>query len=324
LAEQAEFVDLHDVGGRPNVVVDGPPGAGTVLALSHWPEATVPQGFEADTSTEIVGRYLDSPSTGCQVAIVTNNHYDEDGVLAIWLLLERPQRSDPRRALAIAAAEAGDFRVWQSADAAKVALALMALVERPTTPLPAALHALSSQSGRNPAGALIAAALPWVGRLLMDPDQFEPCWRPKWEALQPDLELVSAGEARIQELPALDLAIVRAPRRLDPLALYPHLHGRRVLELPADGRVSLTYRYESWVRFISRPPLPRMDLTPLAARLQSLETAPIQWTFEGIAAITPRLAAFGPGGVAATEIGLDRLTDEVVAAFEEANSPGRR
>jgi tetratricopeptide (TPR) repeat protein len=53
------------------------------------------------------------------------------------------------------------------------------------------------------------------------------------------------------------------------------------------------YRYESWVQFMSRPPPPQVDLSPLAEALSADESGPAQWTFEGVSEITPRMTLSG-------------------------------
>ena len=94
VSPDATFVAWHEVRGRPNVVVDGPACDGMILGLSHWPDGGTPTGLEADTSTQIVARYLDVAVAGEPVAVVTNNHFDEDGILAAHLLLARPDAAE--------------------------------------------------------------------------------------------------------------------------------------------------------------------------------------------------------------------------------------
>jgi hypothetical protein len=63
----------------------------------------------------------------------------------------------------------------------------------------------------------------------------------------------------------------------------------------AAGRVEVRYRYESWVRLVSRRPRPRVDLAPVAAELTRAETAGARWVFDGAGAITGALhLADGP------------------------------
>ena len=295
IAPDARFVPFDRVGGT-FCVVDGPAVSGAALALSHWPASGTPEALAADTSAEIAVRYLDAGASGPPVSALTNNHFDEDGLFALWLLLERPGPGDPRRSLAVAAAEAGDFRTWTDPAAARCALTAMAMAERQTTPFPAVRRALAPEAGRDPAGVIYETLLPRVGRLLGDPDRYRLLWGPAWDRVAADAALLDAGEARIDEVPEADLAIVRAPRPLDAMAVYPRTLRTRVLSAPADGRLVLEHRYETWVDYRSRPLAPRVDLAPLLPTLQAAERRPGTWRADAMSAMTPRLLLAGPDG----------------------------
>ena len=323
IAEDARFVRPERAAGAPHVVVDGPRMEGTVLALSHWRGSGTPLELAADTSAAIADRYLDAEATGPEVHALTNNHFDEDGLFAIWMLLARPGRDDRARRLAVAAAEAGDFGTWTDPAAARCALAAMAMAEPATTPLPAARAAVAAADGHDPAGALYEAVLPEVGRLLDDPDRFRPLWERRWAAVEADLALLDAGEGTIEEAPEADVAIVRGPRPLVPMAVHPRTERMRVLTATDDGLLVLRHRYETWVDFVSRPLAPRVDLAPLLPRLQAIEDRPVTWRFEGVEPITPRLFPVGPDGrVARSGIAAERLVEELAAVLQAAGAGG--
>jgi hypothetical protein len=313
VADDAEFVPPEALAGRPHAQVDGARLDGTVLSLSHWPGSGTPDALRADTSALIVERYLDAGAAGPEVRLVSTNHYDEDGLLAIWLLRERPPAGAPARRLAVAAAEAGDFGTWTDPAAPRVAIAAMAMAERRTTPFPEVGRILARAGGSDPAGLLHQAILPRVAGLLGDPDRYRMLWRPRWDRIAADVALLDAGDAVIDEVPDADLAILRTPRSLDPMAVHPRTRRMRVLTATPDGVLSLAHRYETWVDYVSRPLAPRVDLTPLAARLQRDEARPVRWLFEGVGAITPRLLPAGPDGrPAPTSWGADALADALV------------
>ena len=77
----------------PNVVVDGSPNESTVLNLSHWPGVPAPNGLARDLSAEMAFAYLDTPPEHPAAEIVTNNHFDQDGLISIFAL------TDPAAAL---------------------------------------------------------------------------------------------------------------------------------------------------------------------------------------------------------------------------------
>jgi hypothetical protein len=260
-------------------------------------------------------RYLAAGADGPEVHAVTNNHYDEDGLFAIWLLLERPPQGSPERALAVAAAEAGDFGTWTDPWAPRAAIASMSMAERGATPFPDVGRILATAGTVDPAGRLYRAILPRVAGLLADPARYRMLWRPRWARIEADIALLDAGEATVEDVPAADLAVVRTPRRLDPMALHPRTPRMRILTALPDGTVTVTYRYETWVDYASRPLSPRVDLGPVAARLQAQERNPVRWLFEGVQVITPRLMAAGPGGrPAPTSLAPERVVDELAAA----------
>jgi hypothetical protein len=57
----------------------------------------------------------------------------------------------------------------------------------------------------------------------------------------------------------------------------------------AGTSYDVALRYETWVQIVSRRPMPRVDLTPLADRLNERETSGGTWDFDGVGAITPSL-----------------------------------
>src|SRR5947209_18475639 len=113
IAHRFEFVD-HSArydGETPAIGCDGlVPGA--MLDLTHWQGNRTPAEFKADTSTEIALKFVASPESAKWAdAVVVNNHFDTDGALSVWTLLE-PELAQEYRSLLIAAAEAGDFDEW--------------------------------------------------------------------------------------------------------------------------------------------------------------------------------------------------------------------
>ena len=322
VADGAAFVPIEELGSTPNIVVDGVPVPGTVLSLSHRPASGTPDALRDDTSTLIVDRYLALAPGGEEVGAVTNDHYDEDGLFAIWLLLERPAAGSPERSLAVAAGEAGDFSTWTDPWAPRVAIASMAMAERHSTPFPDVGRILATAGGRDPAGRLYQAILPRTGALLADPERYRFLWKHEWAVVEADIALLDAGGATIAQEEAADLAIVRTPRPLHPMALYPRTARTRVLTVLPDGTLSLAHRYETWVDYASRPLAPRVDLSPLARGLQEREERPGRWLFEGVETIMPRLflatTTGGAGVPAPSSIPADDLVAALVAFLGNA------
>jgi len=302
----ARFVAYEQLGDTPNIIVDGAANPHTVLTLSHWPRSGTPAALLRDTSAEIAFAYLDDPGCQVDVDIVSNNHFDEDGLVAVFALT-RPQLAQAHRDLLIDVATAGDFGTYRDRAAARIAFTISAYSQASSSPLPREIFALDS-------GARIAALyqhmLPLLPALYTRADEFRRYWYEEDQFLGHSEQLLSQGDITIEEDPELDLAVIRFPAIMAPtlgqqlahqnpfgchsFALHNHTRCNRLV-LVQGGRIQFHYRYESWVQLATHRPLPRVDLTSLAAELSAKEPQDARWVFDGVEQITPSLRVAGDG-----------------------------
>jgi hypothetical protein len=293
------FEPYPSLGERANVIVDGAANAHTALVLSHWPKSGTSKEWLADTSAEIVFRWLDGKQS-VHAELASNDHFDEDGLVALFAITH-PDEAQARRRRLIEIASAGDFAVSDDRDAVRAALTIAAFAEEGTSPLPS-----STFRGTYPetTAALYAELLPRLAEIADAPETFRTMWREEDARIDEDIRAIASGDVRIEEIDDLDLAVVTLPgsareekihrfagaRRasLHPVAL--HASTRRTCLLITRGRThEVQYRYETWVQFVSRRPRARRDLAPLSAALTEKERHGGRWTFDGIGRITPRL-----------------------------------
>ncbi|HVK68143.1 MAG TPA: DUF6687 family protein [Polyangium sp.] len=109
-ARDFQFVPMGQRAPEGAVSCDGLV-AGAALDLSHWAKNRTPKALKADTSVEIALAFLREASPADAPSVVVNNHFDADGVLAVWSLLD-PETAAAHAGLLVAAAEAGDFDEW--------------------------------------------------------------------------------------------------------------------------------------------------------------------------------------------------------------------
>ena len=235
-----------------NVIVDGAATEKTVLTLSHWPKSGTPGALKADTSTEIVFNYLNAPRFHVEADAVSNNHFDEDGLVGIFAMVEQPLAERHRRLL-IDVAQAGDFGVYATRHAARIAFALSACTDSETSPLSPDIFEWPYLDLANELYVQLLAILP---RLLTGIDDFRSLWEDQDANLTKTEQLIDKGAISFEEHVDLDLAVVRVPEESGP----PH-PSRFTARRPALGcfsfrvnRVEMTYRYESWVQMASRRP----------------------------------------------------------------------
>ncbi|MDQ2795109.1 MAG: hypothetical protein M3Y12_14040, partial [Bacteroidota bacterium] len=82
------FVPFAQLRQQPTILVDSV-GLGAALTLAHWRGATTPAPLHDDTSAGSALRALHHPATpGLEARAVTANHFDIDGFIGVWSLLQ--------------------------------------------------------------------------------------------------------------------------------------------------------------------------------------------------------------------------------------------
>ena len=313
------FVPYDHIDSLPNVIVDGARSKHTILTLSHWPKSGTPIELKADTSAEIVFNYLTSPRFHVQAEVVSNNHFDEDGLVGIFAMLA-PAMAERHRDLLIGVAQAGDFGIVSDRRAARIVFTLSAYADAETSPLP---NSLFTRPYAERAGELYVRLLDILPHVLTNLNDYRSLWETEDEKLSASEELIEQGIVTIEERPDLELAVVRMPENLvshrvhrftqeRPAVCHPFaLHNKTrctCLLILQGRRVELQYRYEGWIQMISRRPAPRVDLSELAKELNHEERAEGRWVFDGVDEITPRLHL---EGCAETSIPVESIVKRV-------------
>lgn len=290
------YKPYHKLAGIPNIVVDGRGNESTRLTLSHWPGNDTPSEFKADLSAQILFNYLDSrdATAASEVEFVTNNHFDEDGLVSLYALLN-PSDAQSRKQFLINVAGAGDFGVCQDRDAARVSFLLSAWTLPELSPLHEDIFKLTYPEQT---AVLYEELLVRLPNIIDHIDRLERYWLPEDTLFATSENQIASGRITIEEHEEEDLAVVRLGNDADTTCPWSQLvhqmsvHNRtertRIL-LTSDKRHELYYRYETWVDFQSRKLRPRVDLSPLAQQLSLMENGKARWQYDGNDHITPRL-----------------------------------
>jgi hypothetical protein len=258
--------------------------------FSHWEGNHTPAAVKADTSTEIALNLVGSPkreelTEGLE--LVTNNHFDTDGVLSVWTVLAG-ERALALREKLIAAAEAGDFSEYSSADGVRASIVIQgsdAVVPGEDAGSPLVRH-LSKGEATDEARSY-ELVLPEVERVISSTGDYEFLWRDEWQRIERALESFARGDSQVEEDASTGLSLITlAPglygshgftpvRHNAPFTAISHnAHGRVFLiALPMMNGWSyrIDYPYYSWAETVVRPPVERRDFTPLINRLGELE-----------------------------------------------------
>lgn len=299
-----------------NVVVDGAPNRSTVLTLSHWPGMTQPPGIAADLSTEMVFRTLDRPVGHRPASIVTNDHFDQDGLAGMCALID-PGAALRHRALLVDVAAAGDFATYRHRSAARASMALWSYAQPERSPIGARLGVPYDQQ----CALLYEATIPLLVPMLTNPHRFEDLWLEEDERLTASESAIADGRVAVVERRDVDLAVVTVQddrlggghrfghdtsEFVHPMAVHNVTNCCRLLFVRGHDYLYVD-RYETWVQYRSRALPRRVDLEPLARRLTEMETGRTTWTATPPSTLTPRLRPDSTSSLSVTT-----LTAEVI------------
>ena len=257
------------------------------IHFSHWEGNLTPAELKADTSTEIALNLVAAPNRNeltRGIELVTNNHFDTDGVLSVWTVLTGERALDLRDKL-IPAAEAGDFSEFTNEAAVRASIAIQGS-DQPNpdddagSPLARQLAGIAVDDAK-----AYEVVLPEVERVLLRTDEYEPLWRDAWEKIAKALESFERGASTVTEFGDVSL-VTLAPDIFSPSGFNPTRHAAPYTAIShyAKGRLfvittplhsgwsyRVDYPYYSWAETIVRPHIARRDLSPLLTELNRRE-----------------------------------------------------
>jgi hypothetical protein len=272
----------------PKLSVDGTVDNNSIH-FSHWEGNTTPAELKADTSTEIALNLVDSPNREALtkgIELVTNNHFDTDGVLSVWTVLNG-QRALAFRDLLIAAAEAGDFSEHSSDDGVRVSIAIQGSDQAsPNNKDGSPLARLIAGEEVDDEARAYELVLPEIERLLTNVNDYEQLWREDWDRVAAAIASFERGKSSVTEYSEISL-ITLAPEIFDGSGFSPTKHSAPftaiskfakgqlfLIAIPATSGwfYRLDYPYYSWAETVVRPRVHRRDLTAALQLLKSKET----------------------------------------------------
>ena len=270
----------------PKLSVDGT--VDNAIHFSHWQGNNTPAEVKADTSTEIALNLVASPNRDALthgIELVTNNHFDTDGVLSVWTVLNG-ERAQAYRDLLVAAAEAGDFSEYSSDDGVRVSIAMQGSEQaNPAGDDGSPLARLLAGENVDDDARAYELVLPEVERLLSNINDYEALWREGWNNVATAIESFERGKSRVVEHDGVSL-VTLAPELFDGSGFSPTKHAAPYTAISrfAHGQLfaiaiptaegwfyRFDYPYYSWAETVVRPRVKRRDLTSMLQLLNSKE-----------------------------------------------------
>lgn len=277
----------NELAGVPKLSLDGT--VDNAVHFSHWKGNETPASVKADTSTEIALNLVAAPNREeltRGIELVTNNHFDTDGVLSVWTVLTG-ERAVELRAKLIAAAEAGDFSELSTKEAVRASI----VIQGSESPID---EDAGSPLARQLAGAPInddarayELVLPHVERVLTHTNDYESLWCDAWNRIATALDSFAKGRSRVEEDHEAKFSLVTlAPEIFSSKGFKPTRHGAPftaishhargevfLIATPLEGgwAYRIDYPYYCWAETVVRPNIMRRDFSSLIHRLNEME-----------------------------------------------------
>jgi hypothetical protein len=320
----------------PKLSVDGT--VDNAVHFSHWKGNQTPAAVKADTSTEIALNLAAAPNREeltQGIDLVTNNHFDTDGVLSVWSVLHGEQALGLRERL-IAAAEAGDFSEFSSADGVRASI----LIQGSDSPIDKSGSPLAQQlAGEdfNDEARAYELVLPQVADVIEHPSKYESLWREPWARIESALDSFAKGTSRVEEIAGAKISLVSlASEIFGAQGFNPALHAAPFSAISHHARGELflivtplndgwayriDYPYYSWAETVVRPRITRTDFTSLVAALNELDPSKAgQWRIDESELASAIKFSDANSRLAGSRLRPDEVADRLRAVLTESRA----
>jgi hypothetical protein len=315
----------------PKLSIDGT--VSNSIHFSHWEGNQTPAEVKADTSTEIalnLVAFPDKEKLTRGIQLVTNNHFDTDGVLSVWTVLNGERALNLREKL-IPAAEAGDFSEFTNENAIRASIAIQGSDQaspEDESGSPLARY-LAGKDVEDDARAY-ELVLPEVENVLTKTDEYETLWHSGWQQIVIAIESFERGTSVVEEYTDAHLSLITlAPEVFSSSGFNPTRHRAPYTAISryARGKLFLiatplndgwTYRidypYYSWAETLVRPRIQRQDFGELISELNQIEqNHQARWKLDNNEMTSAVKVLDGSGTLASSTIRPDEVANLVRA-----------
>ncbi len=289
-----KFIPFSDIKNQKAIVVDSTHPNG--FMLSHWRGAPTPPTVQDDTSAAIVLNAMRQQLPELELEFVTANHFDIDGFVGVWSLLN-PELALDNEELLRQMALIGDFRELDlNHPLAGEALKLVCWINARERDL--FYPPFGAEQLPEPEVTLCPKKFKYFlrefTRVLKDPDWEKGFWEDEVADVLLGYRDMFKPTTKLTRHPELGLIIIETEKPVHYYALFSRTKGFDiVLACYSDNRYELEYKYTTWVDLATRPTLPRLSMAPLTAQLNKIETSGHTWTYDAITDTGPLLRLDG-------------------------------
>lgn len=243
--------------------------------LSHWVGNDTPAALKADTSTEIALNFISDPhykSLFPNANILTNNHFDTDGLLSVFTLLY-PDKAEKMAKTLICTAEACDFSSFSSEDGVQLNLLIAEICHSEASPFRKQWKIFSGPKE----SIYYKTLLKELPEIIKKKDEYSNLWRGKFDNIVASMEMFEKRAVWVEEYKDERLTVIINDTKPAPQAIDYYCKGDTFLIIEEKGSekgrygYDLSYRYYAWADTIRRPPIAKIPTAHLAEYLNRNE-----------------------------------------------------
>lgn len=243
------------------------------LQISHWPGHSTPDELFSDTSTEMAFKLIESPKKDEYlngINVISNNHYDSDGVIAAFVLNE-PEYASANKQSLINIATTSDFFEFTTEDALKADRVLTNLID-PEESLYTEL--IKDETFPNAVQLIYEKAFELLPALLDNIENFEQQWKADFEWHQKSEQSFDTQQSVFSNYGDIKLSVLESDFRIHPVVKVSQSKFDIILTSirKEEGRsYKLEYKPYTWHATTRPRQIERKSFESLAEKLNQIE-----------------------------------------------------
>ncbi|MDZ7766596.1 MAG: DUF6687 family protein [Melioribacteraceae bacterium] len=243
------------------------------LQISHWPDHSTPDELFADTSTEMAFKLIESEKKYEYlkgINVVSNNHYDSDGVIAAFVLIDPHFASANKQAL-INVALTSDFYEFTTEDALKADVVLTNLIDKEKSLFK---ELIKNEPFPNAAQLIYEKAFQLLPKLIQNIDDYEEQWKDDFEWHQKSENSFANQQSVFSDYGDIKLSVIESDFKIHPVVKVTHAKFDIILSSirRAEGRMyELTYKPYTWHSTTRQDQVERKSFESLVQNLNQIE-----------------------------------------------------
>lgn len=267
-----KFVFEKYLKNRNNVVcVDGLFDA--KLQVSHWRGNNTPAEFKADTTTEMAFKLIESLDKDKYlngIDTVSNNHFDADGLISAFVLVN-PEIALQNKQSLINTAITGDFAEFTTEDALKTSIVIDSMFDMEKSMF---RTELTNKSYPDIVQLLYEKGFEILPALINSIDDYEQFWKDEFREYKESEKSFITQNSVFSNYSDCRLSVIESTFSLHKVARYAHAENDIVLSAVKTAKgnhYELEYKLHTWFDTTRQKRIKRKDLNPLAGKLNLIE-----------------------------------------------------